>query len=135
MGTKCAGVRRLWRPFLGVVVAYAIAIQSLLLVLGGFAPAAQIDSGVTGLELCHQDAQAPVEVPAKNSDQVCAHCIFCFARAHHAVISTARAAFHRVKVAMVVVSWRGHTPRPRRLIRYTIAIPEVLPSARDGSLT
>ena len=42
MGTKCAGVKRLWRPFLGVVVAYAIAIQSLLIVLGGFAPAAQM---------------------------------------------------------------------------------------------
>jgi hypothetical protein len=68
MGTKCAGVKRLWRPFLAVVVAYAIAIQSLLIVLGGFAPAAKIDSAVTGLELCHQDAQAPVEVPAKNAD-------------------------------------------------------------------
>ena len=123
MGTKCAGVRRLWRPFLGVVVAYAIAIQSLLLVLGGFASAAQIDSAVTGLELCHQDAQAPVEVPAKNSDQVCAHCIFCFAGAHHAVISTARAAFHRVKVAMVVVSWLGDRSGLTRQTRYTIASP------------
>src|SRR6516165_5038700 len=100
MGTGCAGFKRSWRPFLCIVVAYAIAIQSLLLVLGGFVPAAQIDS----TELCHQDAQAPVEGPAKNSDQGCAHCIFCFAGAHHAVISTAPAAFHRVNLAMVVVS-------------------------------
>ena len=123
MGTKCAGVRRLWRPFLGVVVAYAIAIQSLLTVLGGFAPAAQIDTAVTGLELCHQDAQAPVEVPAKNPDPGCAHCIFCFAGAHHAVISTAPAVFHRVNVAMVVVAWPGDSSGPRRLARYTIASP------------
>ena len=109
MGTKCAGVKRLWRPFLGVVVAYAIAIQSLLIVLGGFAPAAQIDSAVTGLELCHQDAQAPVEVPAKNPDPGCAHCILCFAGAHHAVISTAPAVFHRVNVA--IWSCRGSARR------------------------
>ena len=122
MGTKCAGVKRLWRPLLGVVVTYAVAIQSLLLVLGGFAPAAPIDGAVTGLELCHQDAQAPVEVPAKNSDQGCAHCIFCFAGGHHAVISTAPAVFHRVNVAMVVVSWLGQTSG-LRLTRYTIASP------------
>src|SRR6516165_9295664 len=121
MGTGCAGFKRSWRPFLCIVVAYAIAIQSLLLVLGGFAPAAQIGSAVTGLELCHQDAQAPVEVPAKNSDQGCAHCIFCFAGAHHAVISTP-AAFHRVNLAMVVVSWLGETSG-LRLTRYTIASP------------
>jgi len=123
MGTKCAGVKRLWRPFLAVVVAYAIAIQSLLIVLGGFAPAAKIDSAVTGLELCHQDAQAPVEVPAKNPDPGCAHCIFCFAGAHHAVISTAPAVFHRVNVAMVVVSRLGETSGLRWLTRYTIASP------------
>ena len=123
MGTKCAGVKRLWRPFLGVVVAYAIAIQSLLTVLGGFAPAAQIDSAVTGLELCHQDAQAPVEVPAKNPDPGCAHCILCFAGAHHAVISTAPAVFHRVNVAIMVVSRLGETFDLRWLTRYAIASP------------
>jgi len=123
MGTKCAGVERLWRPFLGVVVAYAIAIQSLLTVLGGFAPAAQIDSAVIGLELCHQDAQAPVEVPAKNPDPGCAHCILCFAGAHHAVISTASAVFHRVNVAIMVVSWLGETFDLRWLTRYAIASP------------
>jgi hypothetical protein len=123
MGTKRAGVERLWRPFLGVVVAYAIAIQSLLTVLGGFAPAAQIDSAVIGLELCHQDAQAPVEVPAKNPDPGCAHCILCFAGAHHAVISTAPAVFHRVNVAIMVVSRLGETFDLRWRTRYTIASP------------
>src|SRR5580693_1281577 len=123
MGSKCASVSRLWRPFLGVVVAYAIAIQSLLIVLGGFAPAAQIDSAVTGLELCHQDAQAPVEVPAKNPDPGCAHCIFCFAGAHHAVISTAPAVFHRVNFAMVLVPWLGDLSSLTRPTRHTIASP------------
>jgi hypothetical protein len=123
MGTKCAGVKRLWRPFLGVVVTYAIAIQSLLIVLGGFAPAAQIDTAVTGLELCHQDAQAPVEVPAKNPDPGCAHCFFCFAGAHHAVIGTAPAIFHRVNVAVVVAPWFGDRSGLTRQTRYTIASP------------
>jgi hypothetical protein len=123
MGIDCAGVKRLWRPFLGVVVAYAVAIQGLLLVVGGFAPALQIDSAVTGLELCHQDAQAPVEVPAKNPDPGCAHCIFCFAGAHHAVISTAPAVFHRVNFAMVLVPWLGDLSGLTRPTRHTIASP------------
>ena len=122
MGTRCAGFKRSLRPLLCIVVAYAIAVQSLLLMLGGFVPAAQIDGAATGLELCHQDAQAPVEAPAKNSDQGYAHCIFCFAGAHHAVISTAPAAFHRVNLEMVVVSWLGETSG-LRLTRYTIASP------------
>ena len=123
MGTRCAGFKRSWRPFLCIVVAYAIAIQSLLLVLGGFAPAAQIGSAVTGLELCHQDAQAPVEVPAKNSDRPCAHCMFCFAGVHHAVISNLPAVCRRVNVAMVFVPWLGKTPGLKWPTRYTIASP------------
>src|SRR6516225_3440711 len=123
MGTRCAGFKRSWRPFLCIVVAYAIAIQSLLLVLGGFAPAAQIDSAATGLELCHQDAQAPVEVPAKNSDRPCAHCMFCLAGAQHAVIGTAPAAFHRINVAIVVVPWHGDSSGLGSLARYTLASP------------
>jgi hypothetical protein len=123
MGTKCAGAKRLWRPFLGVVVAYAVAMQSLLLVLGGFAPAAQIDSAVSGLELCHQDIQAPIEAPAKNSDQGCAHCVFCFAGAHHAMISTASTVFHRVNVVMVALPWLGDRSGLTRQARYTNASP------------
>jgi hypothetical protein len=38
------------------------------------------------------------------------------------VISTAPAVFHRVNVAMVVVSWLGETSG-LRLTRYTIASP------------
>ena len=123
MGTRCAGFKRSLRPLLCIVVAYAIAVQSLLLMLGGFVPAAQIDGAVTDLELCHQDAQAPVEVPAKNSDQGCAHCIFCFAGAHHAVVGTAPAVFHRVNVAIAVVLRLDDTSGLRWLTRYTIASP------------
>ena len=43
----------------------------------------------------------------------CTHCIFCFAGAHHAVIGTAPAIFHRVNVAMVVVPWLGDDVRPK----------------------
>ena len=63
-------------------------------------------------------------LPASNPDQSgCTHCIFCFAGAHHAVIGTAPAVFHRVNVAMVVVAWLGDTSGSRRLARYTIASP------------
>ena len=35
------GFRRLWRPFIGIVIAYAVAAQGLLIVLGGFSALAQ----------------------------------------------------------------------------------------------
>jgi hypothetical protein len=63
-------------------------------------------------------------LPAGNPDHSgCTHCIFCSAGPHHAVISTAPALFHRVKIARVVISWFGDTSGLRRLTRYTIASP------------
>src|ERR1700720_1938223 len=100
MGTKCAGVKRLWRPFLGVVVAYAVAIQSLLLVLGGFAPAAQIDSAVTGLELCHQHPNARVKFPEKPRPGGSVPSFFCLPGPPRGVTTPAPAVFHRVNVAI-----------------------------------
>jgi len=115
---------RFWRSLLSVVVAYAVAIQSLLIAVGGFSLPADAGQNTPAFELCLHDAAGEPALPASNPDQSgCTHCIFCFAGAHHAVIGTAPAVFHRVNVAMVVVPWLGDSSGPRRLARYTIASP------------
>ena len=115
---------RFWRSLLSVVVAYAVAIQSLLIAVGGFSLPADAGQNTPAFELCLHDAAGEPALPASNPDQSgCTHCIFCFAGAHHAVIGTAPAVFHRVNVAMVVVSRLGETSGLRWLTRYTIASP------------
>jgi hypothetical protein len=113
--------KRVLRPLAGILVAYAVAAQSLLIAVGGFyfggddAPA---------FELCQHDAQDTPESPADNPDHTgCTHCIFCFAGSHHAAIGAAPIAFHRVHVETVDaprVADRQHLPR---LPAYSIAIP------------
>ena len=115
---------RYWRAVLSVVVAYAVAIQSLLIVVAGFSLPADGGQNAPAFELCLHDASGAPQLPAGNPDHSgCTHCIFCFAGAHHAVIGTAPAVFHRVNVAIVVVSRLGETFGLRWLTRYTIASP------------
>jgi len=115
---------RFWRSLLSVVVAYAVAIQSLLIAVGGFSLPADAGQNTPAFELCLHDAAGEPALPASNPDQSgCTHCIFCFAGAHHAVIGTAPAVFHRVNVAIMVVSWLGETFDLRWLTRYAIASP------------
>ena len=109
---------------MSVVVAYAVAIQSLLIAVGGFSLPADAGQNTPAFELCLHDAAAEPAPPASNPDQSgCTHCIFCFAGAHHAVIGTAPAVFHRVNVAMVAVPWLGDTSGLTLLTRYAIASP------------
>jgi hypothetical protein len=109
---------------LSVVVAHAVAIQSLLIAVAGFSLPADGGQNAPAFELCLHDAAGEPALPASNPDQSgCTHCVFCFAGAHHAVIGTAPAVFHSVDVAMVVVAWLGDTSGLTRLTRYTIASP------------
>jgi hypothetical protein len=107
--------KRFWRSLVGVVVAYAVAAQSLLVVLAGFSPT-DIDQNTPVFELCH-DASATPERPDTNSDYlVCTHCIFCFAGAHPAVVGGSNAVLHRIDFEILVVasinneSLRPNTP-------------------------
>jgi hypothetical protein len=116
---------RLWRPLLGVAIAHAVAIQSLLIAIAGFSLPAGPGQNAPAFELCLHDTSGAPSVPADKPDlSGCTHCIFCFAGAHHAVIGTAAAAvFHRVNVAMAAVPLLDDGSGPRRLARYTIASP------------
>jgi hypothetical protein len=123
IGLGCKGTH-FWRALLSVVVAYVVAAQSLLIPVVGSSPPPDAGQNASAFELCLHDASGAPELPASKPDLVdCTHCIFCFAGAHHAVISTAPAVFHRVNVAMVVVSRLGETSGLRWLTRYMIASP------------
>jgi Protein of unknown function (DUF2946) len=113
-----------WRRLIAVVLGHAVAVHALLVALGGFSLAANVDQSFTAFELCSHSADGSTKSPAKIPDHsACTHCIFCFAGAHHAVIDTEPAAFRRVNVAMAVVPSLDDASGPKRLIRYTIASP------------
>jgi hypothetical protein len=118
------GPKRLWRPLLGVVVAYAVAVQSLLIALGGFSLPAHASEGAPAIELCLHDADgAPLLPPGKADHSGCTHCVFCFAGSHHAVIGAPSAAYHRAYVEIVNAPWMAHRQRLPRLPAYAIANP------------
>ena len=113
-----------WRRLIAVVLAHAVAVQALLIALGGFSLAANADQSSLVFELCSHDTGGATQSPAKLPDHsACTHCIFCFAGAHHAVIGAAPAVFHGVYVATVVVRWLADTSGPMQLTRYAIANP------------
>jgi hypothetical protein len=117
-------LKRLVRPLTSFVVAYALAIQSVLIAVGGFSPSAGAAQGAPAFELCLHDISGAPALPADKPDlSDSTHCVFCFAGAHHAMVGAAPADFHRVKVAMVVVPWHGDTSVPVRPARHAIASP------------
>jgi hypothetical protein len=121
---------RLWRSLLSVVVAYAIAIQSLMIAVAGFSLPAGASQNGPAFELCLHDTSGAPALPADKPDlSGCSHCIFCFAGAHHAVIGAAPAGVHRIDVAMVTVVWRGDASGIVRLTRHSIASPRGPPSS------
>jgi len=96
------GYRRLLRPLVGVVVAYAVAAQSLLIALGGFALPTQADQTPPALVLCHHEDQGAAGLPNGDTPHAgCTHCLFCFAGAHVAVIGAQPVLLHRLAAAGV----------------------------------
>jgi hypothetical protein len=113
-----------WRALLSVVVAHAIAAESLLIAVAGFSMPADAGQNAPAFELCLHDTSGTPELPASKPDlSDCTHCIFCFAGDLDAVIGTAPTVFYRIKVAMVVAPWLSDLSGLRRLTRHTIASP------------
>lgn len=116
--------KRFWRSLIGVVVAYAVAAQSLLIALGGFALPAHANEGVPGFELCLHSGQTPPVLPAGIPGHPgCSHCIFCFAGSHHALIGSPPVLFHRVDVAIIDAPKAADKHCFPRLCAYSIASP------------
>lgn len=118
------GNKRLWRPLIGVVVAYALAAQSLLITVGGFAALARADTGAVAFVLCtHNSEGAPAQPPGAPVYPGCNHCIFCFAGSHHAVIGSPTVVAVRIRVADIDAAPASIAQAPPRLSAYSIASP------------
>ena len=119
------GRKRFWRPLIGVVVAYAVAVQSLLIALGGFAlAAAPTDDASPAFELCLHDGGAALALPAGAPTHApCTHCIFCFAGANYAVIGSPPALIHRAHFEVIEISWTLSEYHPPRVADHLIASP------------
>jgi hypothetical protein len=116
--------RRVGRSLLSVFVAYAIAVQSLLIAIAGFSMPADAGVDASAFALCLHDSSGAEKLPASKPDfSGCTHCIFCFAGAHHALVDAAPVLFGRVQIAAVTVPWLGHEHSVARLFRYIIANP------------
>src|SRR5271154_2033176 len=99
--------KRAWRPLIGIVVAYAMAAQSLLIALGGFSPPAQASDGAPVFELCLHDGQGASELPTGNPDHAgCTHCTFCFVGSHSAVVGTPPVLVRDAYGEIVEALWR-----------------------------
>jgi hypothetical protein len=112
---------------IGIVVAYAVAAQSLLIAIGGFSPSAQANAGTPAFTLCLHDTQdvaqdAPA-LPAKAPDSGCSHCIFCFAGSHQALTRSPPVLSQRIDVAVGEIARVADTHALPRLSAYSIASP------------
>jgi hypothetical protein len=116
--------REFWRRAIAVVIAYAVAAQSVLIVLGGFGLAARADQASPGFELCHHDAQESPASPAGAPGRPdCSHCIFCFAGSQHALIGSPPVLFHRVPVVVMQIPRAAEKHFVARRPSYSIASP------------
>lgn len=116
--------KRLLRPLTGVVIAFAVAIQTLLIAVGGFSPPADAARNAPAFELClHDTSGAPVPPADDPNHSACTHCIFCFAGAHHTVFGTSPELFQRVDVVTAVIPWHAAKSGSKQQPRYTIANP------------
>jgi hypothetical protein len=119
---KFRKLERLWRPLIGVIVAYAVAAQSLLIVLGGFPALAQADPAAPAFELCHNDADTPGLPTGTPVHPGCSHCIFCFAGSHHASLgSSSPDLLHRVDLVAIDAPWIPDGDPLPRLSAHSIA--------------
>jgi hypothetical protein len=99
---NCWAHYRFWRPLIGITVAYAIAAQSLLIVLGGFGLIAPATQSVPGFAICHHEDSGTPGAPAKAPGHPgCTHCIFCFAGSHHALIASPAIVFARLDAGII----------------------------------
>ena len=120
--------RRLWRRLTGIVVIYALVMQSLFFGLVA-APAFALASGGDGFpafELCQHGPDgapvAPADLPGHHGD---AHCIFCFAGIHHYLGQgpVPSSLLGQADLKSASLRWPADNRRVSILSRYSIARP------------
>jgi hypothetical protein len=86
---------RFWRSVVGLIAAYALALQGILIGFSGAQLAATpYDHAASGFELCLNGTQEGTQddsgLPATPAiPQHLDHCLFCFAGVHHCALDAA----------------------------------------------
>ena len=115
------GWARFWRRAVGVVLIYAVVIQSLFLGLAGVAASASTNDGLPAFELClngHQDSPlSPADLPGST------HCIFCFAGTHFASAPPPLVSFQRINLEVGDAWWPLENWRLPDFYEYSSAQP------------
>jgi hypothetical protein len=115
---------RLWRPLIGVTVAYAVAAQGLLIAVGGFSFPAVASDGAAAFDLCMHHTQGAPELPIDNGrHSQCADCPFCFAGTQDAVVAGPSAVFTRLFFEAAEIAWADNKHSLHGLRPYFIASP------------
>jgi hypothetical protein len=100
------GWARVWRRLVGVVVIYAVVLQSVFLGFAGIAASASTDEGLPAFELClngHQGGPlSPADLPGHHGNT---HCIFCFTGTHHASGPPPPFSFQRINLELGNAWW------------------------------
>jgi hypothetical protein len=96
----------IWRRAIGVLVIYAVLLQSALLGFAGVAASVSGDDSYPAFELClngHQGGPlAPNDLPGHQGDT---HCIFCFAGTHFAAGPPPLSSFRRFTLEITSIWW------------------------------
>ncbi len=122
--------RRSGRALIALVTAYAIAVQGLLLSLGGPSLIAQAYAASPGVILCHQDGQDGPALPADAPDHLgCSHCILCFPAAHQALTALASVAVAHRAAEATSLSWALPNRRASPRAAHTLAEPRGPPAS------
>jgi hypothetical protein len=120
--------RRLWRRLTGIVVIYALILQSLFFgfVAAPTAALASVDDGFPAFELCQHGPQgapvSPADLPGHHGNT---HCIFCFAGANHYLGQgpLPLSPSWQVQLKAENTWWQADNRRVSLLSKYSIARP------------
>jgi hypothetical protein len=124
LGAISESLMKARRPLLSLVVAYAVAVQSLLVAFGGIVPAAPSDANAPGFVLCLHDDQVDPASPGDTQNHPgCTHCIFCFAGSHQSLAGSPHTFSHRADIEFVALTRISDQRTLPRLYAYLIAHP------------
>jgi hypothetical protein len=116
--------KRFWRGVIGIIVSYAVALQTLFIGFAGSAQAA--DKGLSAFELCHglNGVQNTSDSPSGQLGHVVGnHCIFCYAGSNLAVDTSPPRLCHLLNVQVQTVRWPFYIRHLSSSDNYSIAQP------------
>jgi len=115
------GTGGFWRRLAAIMAAYAVAMQSLLIAVGGSAVPSSADQASLGSALClHQGGSGshlPADVP-NHPEWTC--CILCVSDPHHSLIGTPFV-IHRTSAHASSAYWSTEVGPTGRLPAHSIA--------------